>query len=133
MLSIRLDPTWTVVAAEDQLLDACSYMLADVGDDQAIVIRGRDGELRAFHNVCRHRGSRILEEPCGTAVRLQCPYHAWVYDQSGQLIRAKHTETLDDFAFEANGLTPMDVAVVDGVVHVRPSATTPVAVTQGLL
>ena len=133
MLSIRLDPTWTVVAAEDQLLDACSYVLADVGDDQAIVIRGRDGELRAFHNVCRHRGSRILEEPCGTAVRLQCPYHAWVYDQSGQLIRAKHTETLEDFAFETSGLTPMDVAVVDGVVHVRRLAATPPAVAQGLL
>ena len=96
---------------------------ADVGDDQAIVIRGRDGELRAFHNVCRHRGRRILEEPCGTAVRLQCPYHAWVYDQAGELIRAKHTETLEDFAFETTGLTPMDVAVVDGVVHVRRTAT----------
>ena len=133
MLSTRLDPTWTVAAAEDQLADACSYVLADVGDDQAIVIRGRDGKLRAFHNVCRHRGSRILEEPCGTAVRLQCPYHAWVYDQAGQLIRAKHTETLEDFAFETTGLTPMDVSVVDGVVHVRPTPATPTVVPQGLL
>src|SRR5919112_4344276 len=104
MLTTRLDPTWTAVAELSQVEHAGTYVLADVGDDQAIVIRGRDEQLRAFHNVCKHRGSRILEEACGSAVRLQCPYHSWVYDLDGRLVRAKHTETLEDFAFEDNGL-----------------------------
>ena len=48
-----------------------------------MVVRGRDEVLRAFYNVCRHRGTAVVEEPCGKAVRFQCPYHAWIYDLDG--------------------------------------------------
>ena len=133
MLTTRLDPTWAAVAAESVLAGSGTYLLADVGGDQAIVIRGRDGAVRAFHNVCKHRGSRVLEEPEGCVVRLQCPYHAWVYDQQGALVRAKHTEDLDDFDPADYGLTPMDVAIADGVVHVRPLPSTPSVLPQGPL
>ena len=71
-----------------------------------VIVRARDGVLRAFYNVCQHRGTAVVEEQCGKAVRFQCPYHAWIYDLDGKLIRAKHTEDLDDFSFETFGLTP---------------------------
>ena len=71
-----------------------------VDDEPLIVVRGRDDVLRGFYNVCRHRGTAVVEEPCGKAVRFQCPYHAWIYDLDGSLIRAKHTDDLDDFSFD---------------------------------
>ncbi len=70
-----------------------------------IIVRGRDGVVRAFYNVCRHRGTAVEERECGTAVRFQCPYHAWIYDLDGRLVRAKHIEDLEDFSFETFGLT----------------------------
>ena len=71
-----------------------------------IVVRGRDETIRAFYNVCRHRGTAFEERECGKAVRFQCPYHAWIYDLEGTLVRAKHTDDLDDFSFETYSLAP---------------------------
>ena len=93
-----------MVAREEEVAEPGTYTLVELDDDPLIVVRGRDGVLRAFHNVCRHRGTAVAEEPCGKVVRFQCPYHAWIYDLDGSLIRAKHTEDLDDFAFEDFGL-----------------------------
>ena len=72
-----------------------------------MVVRGDDQQLRAFHNVCRHRGSRVLTEERGRIVRFQCPYHAWTYDLTGSLQRAAHTDELIDFEPEHNGLVPV--------------------------
>jgi Rieske 2Fe-2S family protein len=111
---------WQPAARAADVGDPGTYTLADVAGEAAIVIRGRDGEVRAFHNVCKHRGAELVQEPCGSVVRLQCPYHAWVYDVNGELIRAKHTETLEDFELgERFGLTPIDVALHDDVVYLR--------------
>ena len=81
-------------------------------------MRGRDDVLRAFYNVCRHRGTAVVEEACGTAVRFQCPYHAWIYDLEGKLVRAKHTEDLDDFSLDGFGLVPVRLATWQGFVFV---------------
>jgi phenylpropionate dioxygenase-like ring-hydroxylating dioxygenase large terminal subunit len=107
--------------------------VAQVAGESAIVIRGRDGVIRAFHNVCKHRGSQLLEEPSGSAVRFQCPYHAWVYDLDGSLIRAKHTDGLEAFDVASYGLTAMDVEVADGQILVRPVPDRLVEKPAGLL
>ena len=83
------------------------------------IVRGRDGVLRAFHNVCRHRGTAVAEEPCGKVVRFQCPYHAWIYDLEGKLVRAKHTDDLDDFAFEEFGLAAVRLETWQGFVFLN--------------
>lgn len=119
MLSTRLGAAWKPVAREDEVPDPGSYVLTEVDGERAVVVRGRDGAIRAFHNVCKHRGAEVVEEACGTAVRFQCPYHAWVYDLDGRLVRAKHTDDLDDFDPGDLGLTPIDIAVADGIVHLR--------------
>ena len=91
-----------------------TYFLATVADDPLIVVRGTDGELRAFFNVCRHRGATIVTKPCGEVVRFQCPYHAWIYDLEGKLTHAEvHGPGLENFdpgRVEPGALSPGDLA-----------------------
>jgi Rieske 2Fe-2S family protein len=110
---------WVMVAREDEVPEPGTYLLVELDGDPLIVIRGRDAVLRAFHNVCRHRGTAVAEEPCGKVVRLQCPYHAWIYDLDGRLIRAKHTEDLDDFSFEAFGLASVRLETWHGFIFLN--------------
>src|SRR3954469_8111287 len=77
---------WICVGRAEEAANRGEYFLATVSGESVMVLRGADGELRAFHNVCRHRGSTILEgDRCGKLVRIQCPYHAWTYDLEGRL------------------------------------------------
>ena len=98
---------WMMVGRAEDVPTPGSYMLAEVDGEPLVIVRGRDDVVRAFFNVCRHRGTAVVEEQCGTAVRFQCPYHAWIYDLDGRLVRAKHTDDLADFAFEDFGLRPV--------------------------
>ncbi len=83
------------------------------------------GIPRAFHNVCRHRGARLVEQPEGRMRRLQCPYHAWTYGFDGALRSAPFTEGLEDFDAACNGLKPVRLAVVEGLVLLDLSGTAP--------
>ncbi|MDQ3938476.1 MAG: Rieske (2Fe-2S) protein, partial [Chloroflexota bacterium] len=83
--------SWLCVGREEDVAEPRSYLLASIALESAIVVRDRGGRLHALSNVCRHRGSTILDAPTGRIVRLQCPYHAWVYDLDGSLLRAPHT------------------------------------------
>jgi glycine betaine catabolism A len=116
---------WMVVGREEDAPTAGTYFLATIDDEPLLIARGRDGELRAFHNVCRHRGTAVVEEPCGSAVRFQCPYHAWIYDLEGNLVRAKHTEDLDDFDMKDFGLVSVRMETWQGFVFVCLSPETP--------
>ncbi len=98
---------WVAVGRAEEVPEPGSFLLRDVFGENVIIVRGRDGVIRAFYNVCRHRGTAVEERECGRAVRFQCPYHAWIYDLDGRLIRAKHTEDLEDFSFDTFGLTPI--------------------------
>ena len=109
---------WMVVGREEDAPTPGTYFLATVDDEPLLIARGRDGELRAFFNVCRHRGTAVVEEPCGSAVRFQCPYHAWIYDLDGWLIRAKHTDDLDDFDLNDFGLVAVRMETWQGFVFV---------------
>ena len=75
-----------VVAASCELRDPHSYIAGEIAGTPYLVTRGDDGELRAFYNMCSHRGAVIVPEGTGTARRHTCPYHAWTYDASGALV-----------------------------------------------
>ena len=90
--------------------------MRDVLGESVLLVRGRDDVIRAFYNVCRHRGTAVEERECGKAVRFQCPYHAWIYDLDGSLVRAKHTEDLDDFSLDTYGLAPIRCETWQGFV-----------------
>jgi choline monooxygenase len=78
--------TWQLVAPASRLGERGSFLAAEIAGLKFFVLRGRDGALRAFRNVCRHRGARLLEEGTGRcAGPIRCPYHGWVYDDEGRL------------------------------------------------
>ena len=80
---------WLFIGHDCELARPGDYITAQVGDYPILVVRDRQGALRAFHNTCRHRGSRICSQPKGSAVRLVCPYHNWSYDLDGRLLFAR--------------------------------------------
>ena len=80
---------WLFVGHDCELAEPGDYFTLQVGDYPIVVVRGRDGVIRAFHNSCRHRGSRICSAERGSAVRLVCPYHNWSYDLDGRLLFAR--------------------------------------------
>src|SRR6185437_13251224 len=109
---------WIAVGREEEVAQPGSFLTLDLAGEPLLVARGRDRTLRAFYNVCRHRGTAVAEEACGTAVRFQCPYHAWIYDLDVRLVRAKHMEDIGDFSLEAFGLAAVRCATWGGWVFV---------------
>lgn len=79
--------SWVPVCVMDEVAEPGSYVVVELAGRSLIVCRNRAGELRAHHNVCRHRGTRLCDEDGGTVERFfQCPYHAWAYDLDGVLL-----------------------------------------------
>ena len=105
---------WLCIGRESEVPEAGSYKLVETQGEDVIVVRARDDIVRAFYNVCRHRGTAVCEVPQGKAVRFQCPYHAWIYDLDGSLVRAKHTDDLEDFSLEAYSLAPLRLETWQG-------------------
>jgi Rieske 2Fe-2S family protein len=88
---------WFCAARAGELADPGQFKTVQVGRESVLVVRGRDGTLRAFLNVCRHRGATICTEASGAVKRnLQCPYHAWTYALDGKLIAAPNLASLKD-------------------------------------
>src|SRR5579872_2382089 len=104
---------WLCVGREEQLPAAGSYFLAEAAGESIIVVRGGDGAVRAFYNVCRHRGTRISTEAEGCfGERIQCPYHGWSYGFDGRLLGAPHMEA--DFRHADYPLHAVHAAIWDG-------------------
>jgi choline monooxygenase len=76
---------WHMLGPVSQVAEPGQYLAAEIVNWKIFVLRGADGTLRAFHNVCRHRGARLLEEGTGRCDKPRCPYHLWVYDDTGRL------------------------------------------------
>ena len=91
------------------------YLVFDLGTESVIVVRDDEGVLRAHHNVCRHRGSRICDEPRGSARAFVCPYHQWTYALDGQLRAARLMG--DDFAKSGHRLGAVAVRELAGLVY----------------
>lgn len=109
---------WLVVGREEEAPEKGSFFLADVLGEPLVIVRGPDLRLRAFYNVCRHRGTAVAEERCGRVVRFQCPYHAWIYDLEGRLVKARHMEDVEDFTPEGFGLSQVRCETWGGFVFV---------------
>lgn len=103
---------WLFVGHDCELTKPGSYMTLQVGDYPLIVVRGADGAIRAFHNACRHRGSRLCSAEKGTAPKLVCPYHQWTYELDGRLLFAR--DMGPGFEPAAYGLKPVHCESVAG-------------------
>jgi Rieske 2Fe-2S family protein len=89
---------WLCVGREAELVQPGDYVLRSVAGESVIVVRGQDGAVRAFYNVCRHRGTRLCTVERGhLSETIQCPYHAWTYTLEGTLIGAPHMNEVPGF------------------------------------
>jgi choline monooxygenase len=111
--------TWQHVARTAQLAEPGQYVTADVAGEPIVVVRGGDGVLRAFFNVCRHHAAAVMTAPCGKVDKLRCPYHGWTYDLAGRLRGVPEFDGVRDFERDANGLVPVAVATWEQLVFVH--------------
>lgn len=113
--------SWIFAGVTSDLANAGDYVTVQVGHHPLIVVRGRDGEFRGFHNLCRHRGSALLEGSGNTGNGFICPYHAWSYDLDGTLTAVTNQAAcFPDLDKAALSLHPAAVGVFRGVVFVHP-------------
>ena len=117
---LRLAPGSTS-AAPPRPPSRARFFTAACGDVPVLVVRDRDGELRGFVNVCRHRGA-VLLEGCGTRQTIQCHYHAWTYELDGSLRAAPRSEREADFDPTSLSLVPVAVDTWGPFVFVNPDA-----------
>src|SRR3954451_2607998 len=96
---------WFAVARGAELGSPGQFVTKQVGRENVIIVRGRDGALRAFLNVCRHRGARLCQEESGQVRRtIQCMYHAWTYGLDGALVAAPNLTKMQDIDRSEFGL-----------------------------
>jgi Rieske 2Fe-2S family protein len=114
---------WLFVGHDCELLNPGQYLTVQIGEYPVIVVRDREGGVRAFHNSCRHRGSRICNEVHGTSARLVCPYHQWTYALDGRLLAAR--DMGENFDKTKYGLKPVHCQSVGGYIWVCVAKVAP--------
>lgn len=110
--------TWQLLGPASQVAERGQYVTADIAGIKIFAMRGRDGTLRAFHNVCRHRGAQLLQEKAGRCATIRCPYHQWVFADDGQLVTAPWFGDDPDFRAADWPLEPIHVAQWRGLMFV---------------
>lgn len=108
---------WLFVGMTSEVPNAGDYFTVEIAQNPVLIVRGRDGAVNAFHNSCRHRGSRICTAHRGKVANLVCPYHQWTYDTSGNLLFAG-TEMGDDFDTKQHGLKKTHCKTAGGFIFV---------------
>jgi phenylpropionate dioxygenase-like ring-hydroxylating dioxygenase large terminal subunit len=111
--------SWQVVCHESDVPTPGDWHTLDYLGESVIVVRGKGRALRAFTNVCRHRGSRLVDGSSGCARKLVCPYHAWSYDLDGALVGVPDSVSYPDLDKARHGLVPVSLEIWRGFVFVR--------------
>ena len=111
--------TWQLVGRVDQVGAPGHFVTAIVAGEPIVVVRGNDGILRGFYNVCRHHAAAVVNEPCGVASILHCPYHGWNYGLDGSLKGMPEFDGVKNFDRAKNGLIPVKAEVWESFVFVN--------------
>jgi Rieske 2Fe-2S family protein len=118
--------SWLFAGHSCEVAEPGRYLLVEPGADSFLVVRGEDGVLRAFHNVCRHRGSRLCDRESGTlGLTIVCPYHQWSYGLDGALRACGGVDRETGIDAGELGLVPLRVEEVAGLVFVSAAAEPP--------
>lgn len=112
-------PSWQVVCHISDIAQPGDWHGLDYLGESVIAIRGDDGAVRAFHNVCRHRASRIVDGSYGCAKKLVCPYHGWAYEKDGRLTGVPGKADYKGLNLDQLGLIPVACEVWRGFVFVQ--------------
>ncbi|HEX9431758.1 MAG TPA: aromatic ring-hydroxylating dioxygenase subunit alpha, partial [Burkholderiales bacterium] len=112
---------WVVAAREEEVPNAGDWRVARIGTQSLVVVRDEGGQLRAFHNTCRHRGSILCTEEHGNFARkrIVCPYHSWTYDLAGQLVATPRRMETPDFHLADFPLYPVAVSTWGGFIFLN--------------
>jgi choline monooxygenase len=102
--------TWQMVGRCEQVASLGAFLTANIDGEPILVVRGEDGILRAFFNVCRHKAGPLCTDECGTVTKLRCRYHGWTYDLAGHLRGTPEFDGVLGFAKEENSLVAIRVA-----------------------
>jgi len=111
--------TWQLVGRTAQVAQSGEFVTAEVAGEPIVVVRGGDGILRAFFNVCRHHAAAVMTAPCGKVDKLRCPYHGWTYDLTGRLRGVPEFDGVKHFDRDTTGLVPLAVATWESFVFVH--------------
>lgn len=111
--------TWQVIGRAELVASPGQFLTANVASEPVVAVRGNDGVLRAFYNVCRHHAAAVMTQPCGQASILRCPYHGWSYGLDGSLRGMPEFEGVNDFDRQKNGLVPIKVDTWEQFVFVN--------------
>ena len=120
---VMLRSVWLYACTVAHVKQPGDFFLFELANNSIIIIRGRDMQVRAFYNSCRHRGARICHDQMGCAPRLMCPYHQWTYGLDGGLLAARNMA--EDFDKADHGLTPVALENVGGLIFICMSDTPP--------
>ena len=117
--------SWQMVGRIEQVEKPGQFVSANVAGEPIVVVRGNDGILRGFYNVCRHHAAAVVTEPCGEASLLHCPYHGWNYGLDGTLKGMPEFDGVKNFDRQQNGLVPVKADMWEKFVFVNldPQAT----------
>jgi phenylpropionate dioxygenase-like ring-hydroxylating dioxygenase large terminal subunit len=113
-----LMPSWQLVCHVNSIPKPGDYETFDLGPESVLVLRGRDGGIRAFHNVCRHRGARLLDGSGTCPATITCPYHGWTYRHDGGLIATPMKDSFPGLDRADFGLRPVHTDIAFGFVFV---------------
>jgi len=111
--------TWQMIGRADQVEKPGQFVTATVAGEPIVAVRGNDGILRGFYNVCRHHAAAVVTEPCGLASILHCPYHGWNYGLDGSLKGMPEFDGVKGFERQQNGLVPVKADVWEKFVFVN--------------
>ncbi len=111
---------WQLICHVSDVPEPGSYLTLDIIDERVLVVRGDDGEVRAFHNQCRHRGSRVVANTSGKCKgAIVCPFHGWVYQLDGSLRGAARPETFPRMDRKEFGLPKLEMEIWNGFIFIR--------------
>ncbi len=110
---------WQAIGRIAQVEKPGQYVTASVAGEPVVAVRGSDGKLRAFFNVCRHHAMTVINEPCGHAQHMRCPYHGWTYNLEGELRGMTEFEGVCNFDRAQNGLMPIRAETWENFVFVN--------------
>ena len=117
--------SWQMAGRADQVREAGQYITVELAGEPILLVRGRDGVLRGFFNVCRHHAAAVMTKPEGQTDTLRCPYHGWTYNLDGALIVTPEFAGVGNFDRASFGLIPVQTALWNSLVFVKVSPDGP--------
>ncbi|MBO0722820.1 MAG: aromatic ring-hydroxylating dioxygenase subunit alpha, partial [Blastocatellia bacterium] len=111
--------SWQLAGRAEQVREPGQFITWEIGGEPLLIVRGDDGVLRGFFNVCRHHAAAVVTEPAGQARNLRCPYHGWTYSLDGELLGTPDFAGVCGFDRAANGLAAIETEVWKNWIFVK--------------